>query len=464
MTDNAKKEEKQKPDHVKRNRLKGLAAGGVLVAASSTQWSKPVVNSLLLPAHAQTSPASMAGDAGPGVGAAMMSFTVTDQGTNIVSTVNAPFGFKVGMVDASTGDFEVMILPMNQMAGLTPSLGFLDWFVQPAIAQTANQIVITGGTLTGTVDLVNGGTATADGNLILGTGEGIGCDCPVLFTIQYNAQKGRIEFDQAEFELDYDISEFIGTCAALNLNITELGGITITVSAEDFEVVPVSVPDSPALVFSKTSVSLYEGTLNQMVYTVHLATRSTGDVTLTASSSNSSVRLTISARTPMVFTTADYDRPRKINLSLPKDNDTDDDTGIVTHRASGGGYDGVSGSVTVTVVDNRGSPPYPEVTGARVTAGSVAGTLEVSWINPSPIPDSANSHEVYYIQVRNGALIGEWVESERLDPATTRYTITGLTSGEQYWVNLSTYYDTDDDHIVTADVDISERHNPVNAP
>ncbi len=36
-------------------------------------------------------------------------------------------------------------------------------------------------------------------------------------------------------------------------------------------------------------------------------------------------------------------------------------------------------------------------------------------------------------------LIGEWVESERLDPATTRYTITGLTSGVQFWSNLSTY-------------------------
>ena len=124
MTDNAKKkekiekQEKQEPDHVKRNRLKGLAAGSVLVAASSTQWSKPVVNSLLLPAHAQTSPASMAGDAGPGVGAAMMSFTVTDPDTNMASPVNAPFGFKVGMVDASTGEFEVMILPMNQYCQL----------------------------------------------------------------------------------------------------------------------------------------------------------------------------------------------------------------------------------------------------------------------------------------------------------------------------------------------------------
>ena len=245
MTDNAKKEEKQEPDHVKRKRLKGLATGGVLVAASSTPWAKPVINSVLLPAHAQTSPTSMP-EVGPGVGTAMMSFTVTDPDTNVASLINAPFGFKVGMVDASTGEFEVMILPMNNTASLTPSPGILDLFVQPAIAQTANQVVITGGTLTGTVDLVNGGAAQSAGNLILGTGEGVGCDCPVMFTVQYNAATGRIEFDQAAFDLDYDIGEFIGTCAALNLNLTELGGITITVPAEDFEAIP-AAPDTAEL-------------------------------------------------------------------------------------------------------------------------------------------------------------------------------------------------------------------------
>ncbi len=245
MTNNAKnnenmeKQEKQEPDHVKRNRLKGLVAGSVLVAASSAQWNKPVVNSVLLPVHAQTSPAPGNVTAGPGAGSAMLSFTVTDPTTNVASLADAPFGFRVGMVDATTGDFEVMISPSSQTASRTQGSGAFDWLVQPAIAQTANQIVITGGSLTGTVDLVNGGEAEADGNLILGTGEGVGCDCPVLFTIQYNAQTRRIEFDQAEFELDYDIAEFIGTCASLNLNITELGGVTITAQAEDFEAVPV---------------------------------------------------------------------------------------------------------------------------------------------------------------------------------------------------------------------------------
>ncbi len=239
---NYRKQEAQKTDLSKRQQIiKTLAVGGLAVTA----WNKPVVNSIILPAHAQTSPVSGNGNAGPGVGAAMLSFTVTDPTTNVASPANAPFGFRVGIVDASTGDFEVMILPTNQTAGLTPGPGAFDWLVQPAIAQTANQIVITGGILTGTVDLVNGGEAEADGNLILGTGAGVGCDCPVLFTIQYNAQTGRIEFDQAAFDLDYDISEFIGTCTSLNLNITELGGVTITAQAEDFEATPVLTTTPP---------------------------------------------------------------------------------------------------------------------------------------------------------------------------------------------------------------------------
>lgn len=221
-------------DHEKRNQLKGLVA---LVAVGSAPWSKPMVNSVLLPAHAQTSP-PVSGGAGAGTGTARMSFTVTDPGTNVSSPSTAPFGFRVGMVNTNTGEFEVTILPTSQMTSLTPGSGFLDWFMQSAIAQTGNQIIITGGSLTGTVDLVDGGEATAEGKLILGTGEGVACDCPVEFTVQYNVNTGTIEFDQAGFELDYDISEFIGTCAALNLNLTELGGVMITTRPENIVVIP----------------------------------------------------------------------------------------------------------------------------------------------------------------------------------------------------------------------------------
>lgn len=52
----ATEEQEKQPDVEKRDRIKGLVAGGVLTAAGSAVWSKPVVNSLILPAHAQTSP------------------------------------------------------------------------------------------------------------------------------------------------------------------------------------------------------------------------------------------------------------------------------------------------------------------------------------------------------------------------------------------------------------------------
>lgn len=173
-----------------------------------------------------------------GAGTATMSFTVTDPDTGVSSPSTAPFGFRVDRVNADTGEFEVTILPTDQMVSLTPGSDSLDWLIQPAIAQTGNQIVISGGSLTGTVDLVNGGEASAEGALILGTGEGINCDCPVLFTVQYNSETGRMEFDLAGFELDYDISEFTdgGTCAELNLNLTELGDIMITSRPESIVV------------------------------------------------------------------------------------------------------------------------------------------------------------------------------------------------------------------------------------
>ena len=50
----------------RRSLLKKLAVGGIAGAALPTQWSRPVVDSVMLPAHAQTSDSSVYGGGGGG--------------------------------------------------------------------------------------------------------------------------------------------------------------------------------------------------------------------------------------------------------------------------------------------------------------------------------------------------------------------------------------------------------------
>ena len=51
----------------RRNILKKLAVGGIAGAALPTQWSRPVVDSVMLPAHAQTSDDTVFGGGGAGL-------------------------------------------------------------------------------------------------------------------------------------------------------------------------------------------------------------------------------------------------------------------------------------------------------------------------------------------------------------------------------------------------------------
>ena len=58
-----------------------------------------------------------------------------------------------------------------------------------------------------------------------------------------------------------------------------------------------------------------------------------------------------------VFTTSNWNQPRTVTVRGVEDEDTNDETVTVTHNASRGGYGSVSGTVTVTVVDDDVLPP-----------------------------------------------------------------------------------------------------------
>ena len=99
---------------------------------------------------------------------------------------------------------------------------------------------------------------------------------------------------------------------------------TVTVTVVDDDVQP------PALVFSPQQLSVDEG--DTATYRLSLATQPTGAVTVAVSSSD---RAALSVPVSFVFTTSNWDQPRTVTVRGVEDNDTDNETVTVTHRASG---------------------------------------------------------------------------------------------------------------------------------
>ena len=132
---------------------------------------------------------------------------------------------------------------------------------------------------------------------------------------------------------------------------------TVGVTVND-TTAPPPAPD-PALSVSVASLRLAEG--GSGAYTVALATRPGGNVTVTIASDNADVTTRPAALT---FTTADWNTAQRVTVSAASDGDTANDTATLTHTASGGGYNdapAVSVAVSVTDDDTAGLSITPTV-------------------------------------------------------------------------------------------------------
>ncbi len=128
--------------------------------------------------------------------------------------------------------------------------------------------------------------------------------------------------------------------------------------------VTVTDDDTPGLRIEPITLAVLEGASG--IYRVALETEPTGTVTVTIGSDNSDVTM---VGTPLTFTAGDWDSKQTVTVRAAEDADTDDDIAVLTHTASGGDYDSVTGpAVTVTVKDDDPvaglvvSPTYLSVT------------------------------------------------------------------------------------------------------
>ncbi len=129
--------------------------------------------------------------------------------------------------------------------------------------------------------------------------------------------------------------------------------------------VTVTNDDTVGLTFDQTPVSVNEEGESQ--YTVALATQPTGPVTVGLTFGGD---LTV-APASLTFTPTNWNTAQTVTVTAVNDTDGDDDTETVTHNATGADYEGITGTVTVTVVDD-------DIPGVRIsTRGSSPDRLDV---------------------------------------------------------------------------------------
>ena len=146
-----------------------------------------------------------------------------------------------------------------------------------------------------------------------------------------------------------------------NDGANDTGTLTHTASGGDYASItkdlPVTVTDNdePAIVLSETDLTVTEGDAAGSSYTVRLATQPSGSVTVTISG-HDGTDLSLSGTTlssnMLTFTVVNWNTAQTVTVKAGEDNDGVNDTGTLTHTASGGDYASITKDLPVTVTDN----------------------------------------------------------------------------------------------------------------
>ncbi len=125
-----------------------------------------------------------------------------------------------------------------------------------------------------------------------------------------------------------------------------IGAASDEVTATPVEAIEAAVA---GVTISTPTLTVVEGGAG--TYTVALNAEPSADVSVTVGGASGDVTV---AGSPLTFTPANYATPQTVTVSAAEDEDATADPDVVlTHGASGGGYDSVTiGSVTVTVTEN----------------------------------------------------------------------------------------------------------------
>ena len=161
------------------------------------------------------------------------------------------------------------------------------------------------------------------------------------------------------------------TDAGVTLTHTVSGGSYGSTTVPDVEV-SITENDTAGIVISKDSLTVGEGDAAGLSYTVKLATRPSGSVSV-AITGHAGTDLTLD-KTSLTFTVDNWATAQTVTVKAGQDADAVNDTATLTHTASGGDYASVSNTLPVTVTDDDTAAIVLSETGVTVTEGDAAGS------------------------------------------------------------------------------------------
>ena len=153
--------------------------------------------------------------------------------------------------------------------------------------------------------------------------------------------------------------------------------LTHTASGGDYASITADLPvtltddDTATVVLSETGLTVTEGDAAGTSYTVSLATEPSGSVSVSISG-HAGTDLSLD-NTPLTFTLDNWNTVQTVTVEAGQDHDGANDTGTLTHTASGGDYASVSNTLPVTVTDDAAAIVLSE-TDLTVTEGDAAGS------------------------------------------------------------------------------------------
>ena len=131
---------------------------------------------------------------------------------------------------------------------------------------------------------------------------------------------------------------------------SDYNGVSTNLTATEID------DDEAALTLSVSTLTVTEE--GSAGYTVKLATRPTGSVTVAVANASGDRDLTVTSGASLTFTTVNWNSVQSVSLSAGDDDDYDDGTAVFTHTASGGDYGEVVSTLTVTEDDTDIRPDF----------------------------------------------------------------------------------------------------------
>ena len=232
---------------------------------------------------------------------------------------------------------------------------------------------------------------------------------------------GKVSFSAALTfsSTDWDVEQSITVTARDDADAAdESGKVDLTASGADYAgqkesvTVAISDDDTPALKFSASTLNVDEG--GNVSYTVSLTTEPSAEVSVAITSDNAEVKLDHQALT---FGVDDWNQSQRITVSASEDDDASPDKAMLAHKASGGEYGSVSGTVAVNVIEN--DAPALNISALTLTIDEGRSATYTVWLatEPSAEVSVAIESDNPEVTLDNQALtfgVGDWNQPQRI--------------------------------------------------